>query len=189
MGIDPVRACGNRCARWERVTMRDDSYGPMPICGKRKATVTRSTQIRREKNDSRSAVTKPRFSRSAWAGTGGAQERSGSGSAVLTERNGSSETFFDVTIDTFESLPVRVTPVGVPGALRRSRDGSSADSGRGCLGWITVHLGAGTSVLATDRHHRWDVRTDRTHGASAPVIPIFGSGERLRLRIESRPSR
>jgi hypothetical protein len=44
-------------------------------------------------------------------------------------------------------------------------------------------------VLATDRHHRWDVRTDRTHGASAPVIPIFGSGERLRLRIESRLSR
>jgi HSP20 family molecular chaperone IbpA len=44
------------------------------------------------------------------------------------------------------------------------------------------------SVLATDRHHRWDVRTDRTHGASAPVIPIFGSGERPRLRIGSRPS-
>jgi hypothetical protein len=36
----------------------------------------------------------------------------------VTERNGSSETFFDVTIDTFESLPVRVTPVGVPGSLR-----------------------------------------------------------------------
>ena len=32
-------------------------------------------------------------------------------SAVLTERNESSETFFDVTIDTFESPPVRVTPV------------------------------------------------------------------------------
>jgi hypothetical protein len=104
-------------------------------------------------------------------------------------RFGGAETFFDVTIDTFESLPVRVTPVGAPGALRRPRNGSSADSGRGCLGWITVHLGAGTSVLATDRHHRWDVRTDRTHGASAPVIPIFGSGERLRLRIESRLSR
>jgi hypothetical protein len=40
------------------------------------------------------------------------------GSTVLTERNGSSETFFDVTIDTFESLPVRVTPAGVPGSLR-----------------------------------------------------------------------
>jgi hypothetical protein len=38
---------------------------------------------------------------------------------VLTERNGSSETFFDVTIDTFESPPVRLTPAGFRKALRR----------------------------------------------------------------------
>jgi hypothetical protein len=115
--------------------------------------------------------------------------KNGSGSAVLTERNGSSETFFDVTIDTFESPPVRLRPVGVPKALRRERNGSRIDSGRACPGGITVPPGTGTSVPATDHHRRWDVRTDRTHGASAPVIPIFGSGERLRLRIESRPSR
>jgi hypothetical protein len=109
--------------------------------------------------------------------------------AVLTERNGSSETFFDVTIDTFR-ITARPAHAGRgSGSASAPTDGSSFDSGRGCPGWITVHLGAGTSVLAADHHHRWDVRTDRTHGASAPVNPIFGSGERLRLRIESRPSR
>jgi hypothetical protein len=121
-------------------------------------------------------------------GTRGAQAESGSGSAVLTERNGSSETFFDVTIDTFR-ITARPGHTGRgSGSASAISDGSSTDSGRRCPGWITVHLGAGTSVLATDHHHRWDVRTDRTHGASALVIPIFGSGERLRLRIESWPS-
>jgi hypothetical protein len=82
-----------------------------------------------------------------------AAEEGNASKGPLTDRNGSSETFFDVTIDTFESLPVRVTPVGVPEALRCLWNGSSSDSGRGCPGWITVHLGAGTSVLAADHHH------------------------------------
>jgi hypothetical protein len=74
------------------------------------------------------------------------------------ERNGSSETFFDVTIDTFESPPARVPPVGVPEALRRGRNGSGPDFGRGRPGWAAVHLGTGTSVLATNHHPVWDVR-------------------------------
>jgi hypothetical protein len=34
---------------------------------------------------------------------------------------------------------------------------------------ITFPFPSYASVLAADRHHGWEVRTDRTHGASAPV--------------------